>query len=74
MDNIKDGHSISMAGCKYTWEDLDKDAYRANMNRSQFVQYLYIRFKEQNKWINKRIVEILTLLLMVMILLILLVR
>lgn len=67
-------HSISMSGGKYTWDDFDKDAKRANMNRSQFVQYLYMRFKENNKQINTRIKEIIMFLLMAMILLLLFIK
>lgn len=45
----KDSHSISMAACKYSWNDFDIDAKNQHMNRSQFFQYLYILWKEQKK-------------------------
>ena len=45
----KDSHSISMAACKYSWEDFDKDAAKHNMKRSQFLQYIYILWKEKDK-------------------------
>ena len=70
---VKDYHSISMAGCKYDWVDFDLDASQHNMNRSQFMQHLYIKFKEKKRFVEVRIAEVLMLLLMVVILLLLIV-
>lgn len=70
----EDHHSISMAGSKYSWEDVDKDARKTSMNRSQFFQHLYTTFKEKKKRIDIRIAEILLLLLMAITLLVLVIR
>ena len=67
-------HSISMAGCKHTWDEFDKDAKKLGMNRSELVQYLYTKFKEQKRWFNIRVTEILLLLMMAIVLLVLIMR
>lgn len=46
MQDIK---TISFEGCKYNWDDVDNDATRLNMNRSQFLQFLYWDFKKKKK-------------------------
>jgi hypothetical protein len=67
MEAAPEHHSISMAGCKYKWNDVDKDAQRMNMNRSQFIQHLYIIFKDKKTFIEKRFYDFTTLLLLLVI-------
>lgn len=44
---MRDCHTLSMDGCTYTFDDFDNDAQRLGLNRSQFMQKLYIDFKEK---------------------------
>ena len=37
---VKDFHSISMAGSKYSWEQADIRANSLNLDRSEYVQQL----------------------------------
>jgi hypothetical protein len=69
MDEIKETTTISMAGCKYKWDDIDRDARGLNMNRSQFIQHLYLDFKEKKSFIQRKLVDFTTLLLLLVIIL-----
>jgi len=69
METARDCHTISMAGSRYGWEDFDNDARKNNMNRSQFFQHLYIKYKEKKRFLDVRVTEIIILLLLVMVLL-----
>ena len=55
MTEIKELTTVSMRGCKYSWDDVDKDAKNMNMNTSQFIQHLYILFKEKKRFMEKKI-------------------
>ena len=35
------GHTISMDGSKYSWEDVDERARQLNFTRSKYTQRLY---------------------------------
>lgn len=67
MDIVPEHHSISMAGCRYKWTDVDMDAKELNMNRSQFIQHLYIGFKEKKRYLDKKFIDFTTLLLLVVV-------
>jgi hypothetical protein len=67
MEITPEHHSISMAGCKYKWNDVDQDAKDMNMNRSQFIQHLYILFKEKKSFMEKKFYDFTTLLLLLVI-------
>lgn len=69
MDIVPEHHSISMAGCKYKWHDIDNDAKELNMNRSQFIQHLYILFKEKKRYMDKKLIDFTTLLLLIVVIL-----
>lgn len=57
-----DGRSISLAGCKYSWDDFDVDAKKLGFTRSQFFQYLYTSWKEKMR--RQRIYDNLVILLL----------
>ena len=67
MDETKETTTISMAGCKYKWDDIDRDARGLNMNRSQFIQSLYLDFKEKKSFIQRKLVDFTTLLLLIVV-------
>lgn len=61
---MQDIVTIGPDSCKrYTWDDVSQDAKDMNMNRSQFIWFLYWDFKKRKK-INIRYTDIAILLLM----------
>lgn len=72
---MKETRTMSMAGSKkYNFDDFDEDAEKKGFNSSQFLQFLYKRFKEKKK-LGDHFVLIITLLgFAVVILLLLLFR
>jgi len=47
---MQENVSIGSDSCKrYTWDDMDRDAKQQNMNRTQFVWFLYWDFKRKKK-------------------------
>jgi t-SNARE complex subunit (syntaxin) len=69
MTEIKELTTVSMRGCKYSWDDVDKDAKDMNMNTSQFIQHLYILFKEKKGFMEKKFYDFTTLLLLIVVVL-----
>lgn len=67
---MTDTHTISMAGSKLDWDDVDKRAKSIGFReRSKYIQYLAERDIEHKRFENIRITEVLLLLGMALIVL-----
>ena len=87
MENLPDTRSISLASSTYIWEDIEQRSKTLGLNRSKYTQMLYEldmkynilsnyellnRIKNPDKNKTRRIIDVVSLLLLMAILIVLL--
>lgn len=69
---VKDCHTISMDGSKYSWEQADKRANQLNLKRSEYI-YQLVEKDLDGKKRDYRLVDVITVCILCVIVLLFLV-
>lgn len=58
---MQENRSLYFVDNIYTWNDFDEDAAQLQMNRSQFLVYLYRQWKEKRRFNELGLITVLLL-------------